>query len=124
MKKILVVDDAVEVREMLDDFFKLEGYSVIQAENGLQGLEIFKKEKPDAAIVDIEMPQMNGLEFAKKALEYDPDFPIIIVSAFVEKYSLDYINNLGVKVVLRKPIDLTKLAKEVKRLFSKSKSPK
>ncbi len=117
MKKILVIDDAPDVREMLSDFLIMEGYEVVTAGNGEEGLKIFQETEPVAAIVDIEMPKMNGLEFSKKALEIRPDFPILIISAYVEKYSISYIKQLGVRAILKKPIVLKHLADELKKVI-------
>lgn len=113
MNKILIVDDQNEVREFLSDFFLLKGFEVVEAVNGLKALEVFKKERPNIAIVDVEMPVMDGLEFSKKALASHADFPIIIVTAFLEKYSQVDIKQIGVKNVLQKPIDLNVLFDEI-----------
>ncbi len=116
MVKVLLVDDAPDVREMISDFLKMEGYQVVTASNGLEALQVLQKEKPEAAIVDIEMPEMNGLEFSKKVLSQNPNFPIVIISAYVEKYSMDYISKIGIKTILRKPINLNELAQSIRDL--------
>ncbi len=116
MVKVLLVDDAPDVREMISDFLKMEGYQVVTASNGLEALQVLEKEKPEAAIVDIEMPEMNGLEFSKKVLSQNPNFPIVIISAYVEKYSMDYISKIGIKTILRKPINLNELAQSIRDL--------
>lgn len=120
MKTILIVDDTPGVREMLNDFLKMQGFETLQAENGVEGLKIMEKHKPDLAIVDIEMPQMNGLEFARHVLEENPEFPIIIISAYLEKYSLDFIRKLGVDKIQKKPLDLIKLHQEIKLLLTEN----
>ncbi len=113
MKSVLIVDDSAEVREMLNDFITMQGYKTETAENGARALEIVRKFKPDVAIVDIEMPEMNGLEFARRVLDSERRFPIIIISAYLEKYSLEYIRSLGIKSILRKPINLMQLHEEI-----------
>ncbi len=117
MKTILIVDDALEVREMLNDFLAMQKFKTLQAENGVGAVKIVNEKRPDLAIVDIEMPQMNGLEFARWAAETFPEMPIIIISAYLEKYSLEFIKNLGVKKVLRKPLDLRQLKDEIDGLI-------
>ena len=117
MKTILIVDDALEVREMLNDFLNMQQFETLQAENGVEAMKIVGKSHPDLAIVDIEMPQMNGLEFARWASDAFPEIPIIIISAYLEKYSLEFIKNLGVKKVLRKPLDLRQLKEEIDALI-------
>ncbi len=117
MKTILIVDDAPEVREMLNDFLTMQQFGTLQAENGAEAMKIVGESHPDLAIVDIEMPQMNGLEFARWASDAFPEIPIIIISAYLEKYSLEFIKNLGVKKVLRKPLDLRQLKEEIDALI-------
>jgi len=107
--KILLIDDQPEVREFLSDFLSMKGFEVLQAANGKLGLDIFLSEDPDVAIVDVEMPVMNGLQFSKKALEQKKDFPILIITAFLQKYSKEDFETIGVKGVLQKPIDLNLL---------------
>ena len=113
MKKILVVDDQAEVREFLCDFLALKGYQVVQAANGQLALDVFEQEQPDAAIVDVEMPVMNGLQFSRCILERIAEFPILIITAFLKKYAQDEITGIGVRKVLPKPIDLNLLHHEI-----------
>lgn len=119
MKSVLIVDDSAEVREMLKDFITMQGYKTETAENGARALEVLQKFKPDIAIVDIEMPEMNGLEFARRVLDSESRFPIIIISAYLEKYSLEYIRSLGIKSILRKPINLMQLHEEIQTALAK-----
>ena len=118
MKKILIVDDQSEVREFLSDFLALRGFEVVQAANGKLAMDVFQNEKPDAAIVDVEMPVMNGLQFSKRALAEKNDFPILIITAFLQKYSESDFLDLGVRNVLQKPIDLNVLHSEIKKALA------
>jgi len=118
MKKVLIVDDQSEVREFLSDFLSLKGYEVVQASDGKQGIDVFQQENPDVAIVDVEMPVLNGLQFSKKALAIRNDFPILIVTAFLEKYSNSDFLELGVRNVLQKPIDLNVLYSEIEKALN------
>ncbi len=117
MNKVLLVDDEAGIREMITEFLTMEGYQVLPASNGLEALNLFKKEKPDVAVVDIEMPKMNGLEFSKQVLNLQPNFPIIIISAYVEKYSKEYISQIGLKHILKKPINLQDLAALIQKVI-------
>jgi len=117
MKKILVVDDQADVREVLSDFLILSGFSVSEAANGRIALKKYQQDKPDAAVVDVEMPVMNGLQFSKTVLESAPDFPIIIITGFLQKYTTEDITKIGVRRVLNKPIDLNKLRRALNEMF-------
>lgn len=109
MKKILIVDDEPDVREVVGDFLAFHGFKVVQAGNGQKALDMFQKEQPDAAVVDIEMPVMNGIAFSKEVLAQNQQFPIIIITAFLKRYSREDFDKIGVRDVLTKPLDLNTL---------------
>ncbi len=106
MKKILVVDDQADVREVICELLNMHGFDTISAENGQTALRIFYQYIPDAAIVDLEMPVMNGIQFTRKVIADRPDFPIIVISGFVHKHTPEFLHGLGIKKIIAKPIDL------------------
>lgn len=79
-RKILTVDDDEFVREILAAYLEDSGYEVLQAENGLLGLETFRREKPDLVMLDLRMPEMDGLEVLGYITKESPDTPVILVS--------------------------------------------
>jgi response regulator RpfG family c-di-GMP phosphodiesterase len=79
-KTILTVDDDEFVREILAAYLEDSGFSVLQAENGRTGLETFRQEKPDLVMLDLRMPEMDGLEVLSHIIEESPDTPVILVS--------------------------------------------
>ena len=79
-KKVLTVDDDEFVREILAAYLEDSGYEVLQAENGRLGLEIFRREAPDLVMLDLRMPEMDGLEVLGRITEESPDTPVILVS--------------------------------------------
>jgi putative nucleotidyltransferase with HDIG domain len=79
-KKVLTVDDDEFVREILVAYLEDSGYEVLQAENGLLGLETFRREKPDLVMLDLRMPEMDGLEVLSHIIMESPDTPVILVS--------------------------------------------
>ncbi len=117
MKQILIVDDQPDVREILTDFLTYKGFSVIQAGDGKIALEKYALHQPDAAVVDVEMPVLNGLQFSRQVLAENKDFPIIIITAYLQKYSKDIFFSLGVRSVLQKPIDLNELNVKLQEIF-------
>ena len=81
-KKILVVDDEQNIRTLLREELTDEGYDVLLAENGAQGLTMIKEEKPDLVTLDIRMPGEDGLSLLRKIREIEYDLPVIICSAY------------------------------------------
>ena len=79
-KKVLTVDDDEFVREILVAYLEDSGYEVLQAENGLLGLETFRRENPDLVMLDLRMPEMDGLEVLSHIINESPDTPVILVS--------------------------------------------
>jgi len=77
---ILCIDDEEMIRMMISDFLEDSGYTVFTAENGLSGLELLRENHPDLILVDLMMPEMDGLEFLSRAVKESPDTPIIVIS--------------------------------------------
>lgn len=84
MKKILLVDDETSIQIVYREEFEDEGYEVISAVNGEEGLEKFKEEEPDIVILDIHMPGMNGIEVLRQMKMMHPEIPVILSSAYQE----------------------------------------
>ncbi len=80
MKTILVIDDELSVRESFDVVLKDE-YKVIMSEGGHQALEIVKHGAPDLIILDIIMPQMDGIEVLRKLKEMNCRSPVVVVTS-------------------------------------------
>ena len=86
-KKVLVVDDELDIRVFMTTLLETSGYKPIAAEDGLQGLEAARKHKPALIIMDIMMPRESGIHMYRE-LKNDPelkDKPVIIVSALSKK---------------------------------------
>ncbi len=80
--KILVVEDEFGLQEIFRDIFKMEGYEVMVAVDGVNGFEIYKEFLPDLVFTDVVMPKMSGLELVKKIREINPDIKVIYISGF------------------------------------------
>jgi DNA-binding NarL/FixJ family response regulator len=93
--KVIIVDDHIMFRDGLKSLIEQEniGEVIAEAENGKQFLELLEKHKPDLVLMDIEMPEMNGLEATEKAMAKYPDLKILVLSMFgYEDYYLRLIN--------------------------------
>lgn len=77
---ILIVDDEEPIRQTLSFYLEDNGYNVLEAEDGRVGMELFKQKKPDLVLVDLRMPEMDGLEILAKITKQSPDTPVIVIS--------------------------------------------
>jgi CheY-like chemotaxis protein len=86
-KKVLVVDDELDIRVFMTTLLETNGFKPVAAEDGIQGLELARKHKPSLVIMDIMMPKESGI-FLYRELRKDPDLkdtPVIVVSALSRK---------------------------------------
>ena len=118
MKKILIIDDEHQNREMLSDFLEIKGYKVLTANDGSEGLEAFKNVRTDAAIIDIKMPVMNGIECATEMRKIENSYPIIMITGHVD---IDYklqIKNMGLDHLLIKPLNINEIDEILQSFFN------
>lgn len=104
MPKILVVEDEQMLAEMYKDKFEKEGFEIVLAGDGKIGMEVLKKEKPALVLLDILLPNENGIEFLKKQRK-NPEvsfIPVIVFSNFDDPETKEETLSLGVKEYLIK----------------------
>ena len=120
MKKILIVDDYLEVRELVEVTLRSGDYQVLQAENGRKAIEIAKAEKPDLIIMDIMMPgDIDGLG-ATRALKNDPETkgcPIIMLTAKGQEDDIKQGLQAGADNYFVKPFSPLQLIKKVEEVL-------
>ncbi|MCL2058741.1 MAG: response regulator [Oscillospiraceae bacterium] len=81
-KRILIVDDAAFMRMMLRDILVVKGFEIAgEAENGIEAGAMYKRLRPDLVLMDITMPEMDGIKAVQEILKTDPDARIVMVSA-------------------------------------------
>lgn len=88
-KKVLLVEDDEFILDLYSTKFSLEGFVVIQARNGQEGVEFFKKEKPDIVLLDIKMPKMNGWDALAEMKKENQKIPVIVFTNLGEKDDID-----------------------------------
>ena len=113
---ILVVDDEPGMREFLEIMLSKEGYNVKVASNGGEAIEMLDKEEYDLAIVDIQMPGLNGIDVLKSSRENHPDTTVIMITAFASHESAIDAMKLGAYDYITKPFKID----EIKLVISKS----
>lgn len=110
---ILLVDDEKEIVELMDIYFKNEGYTMLKASNGLEALEQLKNNNVDLIVLDVMMPQMDGMQACMKIRETN-NIPIIMISA--KSQDIDKISGLsiGADDYVTKPFNPLELVARVK----------
>ena len=110
---ILVIDDDSQVRDLLRDFLSGEGYEVYLASNGIGGLSKVKSKKPDMVLIDINMPEMDGLEVLKRIKEDDPSLAVIMISGAQDEETISQALEMGAHDYIIKPFNLDYLKTSV-----------
>ncbi len=119
MKKILCVDDDLSLLHLYQEELSEAGYKVILAEDGKQAMEKFKEEKPQAVVMDIRMPMMDGIETLNAMLGYDRQIPIILNTAFPQ-YRENFMT-WGAEAYVIKSSDLKELKQKIREVLEKRK---
>lgn len=110
MAKILVCDDAMFMRQTIIKMLEGVGHEVIaQAGNGVECISMYKSSKPDIVLMDITMPDMNGIEATRKIMELDSEAKIIMVSAMGQMEMVVGAVEAGAKDFVVKPFEPEKL---------------
>ena len=115
-KRILIVDDDIDIRQALSIKLKKQGYDILEAENGNVGLEKLKKDSPDMVMVDVHMPGISGFEFCEYAskLNSKKHIPIMIMTAQDDQDSVNRAYENGATDFITKPINYAKLEHRVR----------
>jgi DNA-binding response OmpR family regulator len=112
-KKILLVDDEPEILEICRDYLKASGYDVVIAKDGVQGLATFRREKPDLIVLDLMLPEMDGLDVCR-TVRRESNVPIIMLTARVEETDKLIGLELGADDYMTKPFSPRELVARVK----------
>ncbi len=101
--KILIVDDEADLRAALQNVLIPEGFSVITAVNGMEGVQKNKEHDPDVIILDLKMPKMGGMETLREIRKTDKDVRVIILTGYGEAGSIREAEELDVFEYISKP---------------------
>lgn len=117
MSKILVIDDEQGIRHLLDTLLRRKGYEMVLAENGRKGLELFRRERPDVVVLDLKMPEMDGVTVLQQIRSVDLNQPVIILTGAGTPEREQQVRALGVSEFVEKEFSLHRLGDALKRLL-------
>ncbi len=123
-RTLLYVEDNADVRSVMSEMLRLSGYAVIEATNGQDALTAVSVNRPDAIVLDIGLPDMNGYELARqlRLLPNSLDVPIIALTGFGESRDKDAAAQVGFNAHFVKPVDPDELIRTVEALLTKIQS--
>jgi DNA-binding response OmpR family regulator len=120
---VLVVDDDPVILQLLQVNFEMEGFRVLTAGDGEEGLARIRDDHPDVVVCDVMMPKINGLEVLER-MKADPDtkdIPIVMLSAKAQSSEIQQGRDLGADDYITKPFDPIELTDRVSALLDKSR---
>ncbi|MCK5702029.1 MAG: response regulator [Cyclobacteriaceae bacterium] len=122
LKKVLIAEDSSVIQNLTKRILQVQNYQIFSAKNGLKVLSMLEKDDFDIILMDINMPQMDGMECARniRALEdtKKSQVPIVAITGNAQNYSMEDFNNAGINEYLQKPLNFDKLVDMVNELTS------
>ena len=113
--KVLVVDDSATMRKIIGQQLKSEAYEICgEASNGKEAIELYKEMQPDVVTLDINMPEMDGMEALKRILEWDEDARVVMLTADGQKQIVIDAISSGAKGYIVKPPLKSKVCEKVR----------
>lgn len=117
MATILIVDDSAYMRGMVRGILKMDGYKVVEAEDGAKGLQSAKAEEPDCIVLDLIMPGIDGLKILSVLHENVPKVPVIVLTADIQESVRRQCLGLGAVAFINKPPKESELRSAVKKVL-------
>lgn len=111
--KILLVDDAAFMRMMLKKILTPTGNELLEAIDGVDGISKYKEHNPDLVLLDIVMPNMDGIECLRQILDYDKNAKVVMCSSIGQQTVVNDAINIGARDFIVKPFDAAKVVEAV-----------
>ena len=115
MALVLIAEDAWMTRRMVSKALQTNGHETLEASNGCECLEMVSTLAPDCIILDLLMPEMDGLEVLAALSQQHPRIPVIVMTADIQETSRQRCLNLGATAVINKPLDSELLLHELQK---------
>lgn len=118
-KTVLIVEDNELNMKLFHDLLDANGFRTIQTKDGMEALEIARTQRPDLILMDIQLPEVSGLEVTKWLKEDDDlrSIPVVAVTAFAMKGDEEKIREGGCEAYIAKPISVTQFLETVRRFI-------
>lgn len=115
-KRVMIVEDNELNMKLFNDLLEANGYETIKTRNGLEALDLAREHRPDLILMDIQLPEVSGLEITKWIKEDDElhAIPVIAVTAFAMKGDEERIRQGGCEAYISKPISVSKFVETIK----------
>jgi two-component system, cell cycle response regulator DivK len=121
-KKVLIAEDSSVIQNLTKKILQIQNYDIFSAKNGMQVLKMLETEYYDIILMDINMPQMDGMECAKQIRALDDEkkskIPIVAITGNAKNYTMDDFKEVGINEYLQKPLNFDNLVDTVKNLTS------
>lgn len=119
-KTVLVVEDNELNMKLFHDLLEAHGYDILQTKDGMEALKIARDERPDLILMDIQLPEVSGLEVTKWIKEDDSlkEIPVVAVTAFAMKGDEEKIREGGCEAYIAKPISVANFLETVQRFLA------
>jgi DNA-binding NtrC family response regulator len=122
MAKVLVIDDEEGIRSLLDALLSRKGYDVVLASSGRKGLELFCRERPNVVVLDLNMPEMDGVTVLKEIRRTDAEQPVIILTGARTADAEQNVREPGFTEFVEKEFSLHRLGDALKRVLAAPQS--
>ena len=118
-KKILIVEDNELNMKLFHDLLEAQGYDILETREGLQALSLAREHRPDLILMDIQLPEISGLEVTKWLKEDDElaYIPVVAVTAFAMKGDEERIREGGCEAYISKPISVAHFLETIRKLL-------
>src|SRR6266566_6341551 len=120
---LLLIEDEVDVADVLATAFRDDGHKTVIAYTGEEGLTLLGRERPDAVLLDVRLPKMNGIEVLRRIRSIDQALPVIIITGLATKSEITEARELGVTEVIEKSYVLKNFSESLARAVSKRPPP-
>ena len=121
MTKFLLIEDSKSLAEVLSGVLKLRGIEVFVASDGVSGIEMAKKEKPDLILLDLMLPKISGYDVCKKLKEDNTTWriPVVVMSTLSKPEQIDRAKAAGADHFIKKPYNLDETIREIMKFVPK-----